>query len=170
MGYMDGYSITINLNSNLIECFQHDDGDTYDIWVDDFIHKIFNEISDMTIAYKNFYLDIDMDEGVDNIIYIRLWDENFTEWRDETKLVQYIQECEKEKENIIKIINEELINNINNICSKLDICKFPNSTSFVYNSKVGHFFIEWTASRDIVCNNVIQLKYEPITDIDFEYF
>ena len=50
---MNGYSITIELNSNLGDCFQYFEGDNYDEWVDDFIDKLYKQVNDVLIKYKN---------------------------------------------------------------------------------------------------------------------
>ena len=164
----DGYYITINLKSNLDECFQYFEGDNYYDWTEDFIENLSSQMRDTLIKYKNFNIDVDMEKHNDSIAWIRLWDDNFTEWRDDSKWNQYIQECNREKESLINVINSDIIDVMNTACTNMVISKFPKQ-EFLYNNHKQRFYVEfYPNSRDN--NDILQLKFDYVDDIDFEDF
>ena len=164
----DGYRIHVELDSNSSDCFSCYTGsnDNIDAWEDDFVEAIYRELNDIRIKYKDFTLDIDFNAGVKDIVFIRIENEKFTDWQDDTQWYKFIEEANREKENMLNVINTEIIDKLNDVCKNLKICKFPDN-DFMYNPYDRSFYVAFNSGYQ---PDVVQLKFDYVDDIDFEEF
>lgn len=163
----DSYRIAVDVKSNINECFRcyNGDNDGIDYWEDDFVEAIYKEFKDSRIKYKDFLVDIDFTTGSENPVFIRIMNDGFTDWEDDTKWYKFIEDANREKEQLLTIINTDIIDPLNSICSGLKICKFPDD-NFLYNRYDKSFYVIFNSPNI----DSVQLKFDYLDDIDFENF
>lgn len=162
----DKYRIHIELDNNSSDCFSRYTGSdaNIDAWEDDFVEAIYKELNDIRIKYKDFTFDIDT--GAKAIVFIRIENEKFTDWENDAQWYKFIEESNREKENMLNVINTEIIDKLNDVCKNLKLCKFPDD-DFMYNSYDKSFYVSFNSGYQ---PDVIQLKFDYVDDIDFEEF
>ena len=162
----DGYRISVDIPGNMSECFSYHRGNNSDIeeWEDDFVEAVYRELKDIRVKYKDFIMDIDF--GVGGEPFVRIQNDNFTDWTDDAQWYKFIDESNREKENILNVINTEIVDKLNDACKNIKICKFPND-DFMYNTYDKAFYVSFNIGYQ---PDTIQLKFDYLDDIDFEEF